>query len=353
MRLRDYVKMNKLWLTGNLMLLLLMNGVLFSSPALAQETADLVYMDVLILSAQLGLFGYGYIRQRRAYAAFLDHFGPQRKGRGTVPAGDIYFDTMTRLLGDHKQQYRIAEESYKRSMNDTQEYMTQWAHDIKVNLAVCDLLLGEVENGHELRAQVEQIKFRINQVLQMTRANHYREDMTAEEVDIRQELRRAIKENSLFFIHKNIEIETDLKPFAVISDKKWVFDIFCQILNNCSKYTAPGGRLIITAQETDRTYAVRIRDNGIGIPREDLPRIFDKGFTGKNGRLGTKSTGMGLYYAKKMADRLRIGLNASSEEGVYTEFTVTFYKLSDDYTVAVSAYSTPPGLLAPSDPEEK
>ncbi|MEC0210212.1 sensor histidine kinase [Paenibacillus ehimensis] len=331
MRLRDYIRSHKLWLISNAVLVLLTNGILFGSVPLGQGTADIVYMDVLLVTTQLVFFVYGYVKQKRTYARFLHDTG--EKGRKTDPQGDFYTDMLTKALERQHKLFSEKEEEYKKKMNETQEYMTQWVHDIKVNLAVSELLLEEMENGHELRNQIEQMKFRIHQVLQMTRATHYNEDMAAEEVDVCQVLRNAIKENALFFIHKNIEIETDLKPFTVISDKKWVFDILCQILNNSSKYTPPGGRLTIAVREEERAYYVSIRDNGIGIPREDLPRIFDKGFTGKNGRSGTKSTGMGLYYAKKMAERLSIGLEAASEEGAYTEFTVIFYKLSDYYTV--------------------
>jgi len=74
---------------------------------------------------------------------------------------------------------------------------------------------------------------------------------------------------------------------------------------------------------------LHLKDNGIGIPEEELGRVFDKGFTGSNGRGNTKSTGMGMYYAKKMADTLGIGLKVRSQQGVYTEFILSFYKLSD------------------------
>ncbi|MEY8742624.1 ATP-binding protein [Bacillales bacterium AN1005] len=168
----------------------------------------------------------------------------------------------------------------------------------------------------------------------MTRANHYEQDIGAWEVNVCNVLRSAIKENALFFINKNIEIETDLHPFSVISDERWNYYIFGQILNNSSKYTPEGGTLQIKTKEDEQAYYVIIRDNGIGIPKEDIARIFDKGFTGKNGKIETKSTGMGLYYAKKMAEKLRVEIKLDSEEGNYTEFSIIFYKLSDYYEVA-------------------
>lgn len=189
-------------------------------------------------------------------------------------------------------------------INELPENITQWVHDIKVNLAVCDLLIEEMdsESNGKFSSPIEQIKFQANQVLHVIRANHYNQDIAAEEVDVCQVLRSAIKENALFFIRKNIEITTDLQPIHVISDRKWIHYIFGQILNNSSKYSRENGQLHICTAEDEQAYYVRIKDHGIGIPEEDMQRIFDKGFTGRNGRIGTKSTGMGLYYAKQMAE---------------------------------------------------
>ncbi|WP_159882310.1 sensor histidine kinase [Paenibacillus puerhi] len=334
MRLFDYIRIQKLWLLSLAVIMMVLNSILFSSLSLNKGIQDIVYLNLLIMTIQAVFFIYGFIRHKRNYASLLQH----AKGNPAQHAhnSDFYLELFAALVEEKKRVFAQKEEDYKKNMNETQEYMTQWVHDIKVNLAVCDLLLEELENNYELRNQMEQMKYRIHQVLQITRANHYDQDMAATEVDVCLEIRRAIKHNALFFIHKNIEIQTNLHPFTVISDQKWVFDILCQILNNCSKYTPHGGQLLISAQEEETAYYVRIRDNGVGIPKGDIPRIFDKGFTGKNGRSGTKSTGMGLYYAKKMADRLCISIEVESKEGAYTEFTLIFYKLSDYFTISSS-----------------
>lgn len=342
MSIPDYVRMNSPVLVCYFTVLLLINTVLLSSVPLGAGLVDIVYLNVLLIAAQFSFFTYGYVKQRKAYADFLgqhrqrhnDDQSSQTNGGARIL--EPYLSAMTLLLDERTLNWKETEEGYRQKMNETQDFMTQWAHDIKVNLAVCDLLCEEQAVSLDMRVQLEQIKLRINQVLQITRANHYQEDFIAEEVDISQQLRAAIKANALFFIHKNIEIETELTPFTIISDRKWVHDIFCQLIHNSSKYTENGGRLLIVSDESDYAYRVCIRDNGVGIPVEDLPRLFDKGFTGRNGRHGIKSTGMGLYYAKKMADRLRIGIEADSKDGDFTEFTLTFYKLSDYYDVARS-----------------
>ncbi|WP_254520329.1 ATP-binding protein [Bacillus cereus] len=95
--------------------------------------------------------------------------------------------------------------------------------------------------------------------------------------------------------------------------------------------------MIIKTNEDKQAYYITIKDNGIGISKEDLSRIFNKGFTGKNGKIGTKSTGMGLYYAEKIAKKLSVGIKVDSEEGEYTEFSIIFYKLSDYYKMSNEA----------------
>lgn len=333
MKISDYLKIIKLAIFSQLLIVILMNGILFSSLTVRMNPADVIYLNILIISMQLISLGYGFIKQRKKFRAFYTDTDGRIENKG-VYESDFYLDLITGSLEKQQKAFREKEENYKEKGNEMQEYITQSVHDIKVNIAVCELLLDdkETENRDELSKQVEQMKFRINQLLHVSRANHYTQDLAAEEVDICLELRSAIQENALFFINRNIEIQTDLMPFSVISDKKWIHYIFSQILNNSSKYTPENGQLQIYVEQTEQSHNVHIRDHGIGIAVEDLPRIFEKGFTGRNGRLGTKSTGMGLYYAKKMAVILSIGLNVKSEQGKFTEFILIFYKLSDYYS---------------------
>jgi len=102
-----------------------------------------------------------------------------------------------------------------------------------------------------------------------------------------------------------------------------------QIINNACKYVDVCGKIEVSAMENDESIILFIRDNGMGIPAKDIERIFDRGFTGDNGRKTRKSTGMGLYICKKIADKLNINIEVSSQVSKFTEFRITFYKLSD------------------------
>ncbi|WP_410984478.1 ATP-binding protein [Bacillus cereus] len=337
MKLSDYAKNHRLWILCSVLILIVINGVLFTSTAINQSYIDIIYMDLLIVVILLFNIFYGFINEKKKYeAVFTSSIETLKNNRAR---NDYFIDMFIKVSKKQQNKFLEIEENYKNGINEIQDYTTQWVHDIKVNIAVCDLLLDEIEaeSSRELRNQIEQIKFRINHILHVTRANHYDQDILAGEVDVCHVLRSAIKENALFFINKNIEIETDLSPFSVISDERWIYYIFGQILNNSSKYTPEGGTLTIKTKEDKQAYYITIKDNGIGISKEDLSRIFNKGFTGKNGKIGTKSTGMGLYYAKKIAEKLSVGIKVDSEEGEYTEFSIIFYKLSDYYKMSNEA----------------
>lgn len=335
MSIGDYLKNQKLWLISNAIILIIINGILFSSAFDNRHSNDILYMDLLIVTIHLFTIYYGYMKDKKKYE-HVTTSSIETLNKENSYKGDYFINLLLDASRKQQNKFLEIEEEYKEGINEIQDYTTQWVHDIKVNIAVCDLLLEEMEDesSKDFRNQIEQIKFRVNHILHVTRANHYDKDLVAGEVDVCHLVRSAIKENALFFINKNIEIHTDLVSFNVISDKRWIFYIFCQILNNSSKYTPEGGTLNISTKEDDYAYYVIIKDDGIGISKEDISRIFDKGFTGKNGKIGTKSTGMGLYYANKIAEKLSIGINVQSEEGEYTEFSIAFYKLSDYYNVS-------------------
>ena len=114
-----------------------------------------------------------------------------------------------------------------------------------------------------------------------------------------------------------------------MSDEKWLSYIIEQLINNACKYVAKDDKITIYAKDEEKVIKLYIKDNGMGIKEKDIKRIFDRGFTGENGRNSAKSTGMGLYLSRKMAHKLSHDIYVKSEEGKGTEFTIYFYKLSD------------------------
>ncbi|MHB8063632.1 MAG: ATP-binding protein [Ruminiclostridium sp.] len=336
MRTITYIRGQLEWFVSMTTIFVLVNLILLTSTPLDKSFGEIIYLDLLLLVVLGSGFIIHFIRMNKVYKNILQ----------TISEGkdiDYLFDNESDVLGtsimkqllEYKNQNFLKKENdYQQRMNDLKDYITQTVHDLKVNLSVCEMATNRLENEdtivNKLLFQIEQMKFRINQALYITRANHYSEDIVSENVDIGQIVKESIDDNREFFLNKGISIHiASLKPYQLVSDKKWVYYIISQILNNSSKYTEKNGEVEISSNEDDQGYYLHFKDNGIGIPEEELGRVFDKGFTGSNGRSNTKSTGMGMYYAKKMSNTLGIGMELQSERGVYTEFILSFYKLSD------------------------
>ncbi|MGO5073262.1 sensor histidine kinase [Clostridium sporogenes] len=330
MKIMDYIKINKIWLISNSIIFIIINCILYSSSTINKSFQDIMYMDILILLTVFIAFIYGFIKEKNKYSNIL-----KCSNELDNKIKDFYLNVFSNMLKKQKLEHLKKEESLKNNINDFEDYITKWVHDIKINIAVIYLLLEnfEEDKSQKIISEMKEMEFSVNQVLYVTRANNYNLDIKSEQVAVKDEIKKVIRENAEFFINKNIEIILEVEDFNIISDRKWIYYILSQIINNSSKYTNEAGQLYIFSKEDSKAYYLHIKDNGIGIPKEDINRIFNKGFTGKNGRIRTKSTGIGLYYAKNMCNNLNIDLKAESEEGEYTEFVLSFYKLADYFNV--------------------
>lgn len=144
-------------------------------------------------------------------------------------------------------------------------------------------------------------------------------DLVLERNSLEQLVRQVVKKYAAIFIYNHISIQLEHLDYTVLTDEKWFCFVLEQILSNALKYTEKGGTIqIFTKQESNQLWLV-IADNGIGIWEEDLPRVFERGFTGYNGRADKKSTGIGLYLCKKVMGRLRHQIRIESKVGVGTQ----------------------------------
>lgn len=207
---------------------------------------------------------------------------------------------------------------------DSVEFYSTWVHQIKTPIAVMRLWLQEEDTEENGRLLLELSK--IEQYADMV-LSYFRLDTTAKDLVIRQYpldeiIRSCIRRYASWFVTKGISVryeETDLK---VLTDKKWLTFMIEQILSNAIKYTDEGS-ITIRVEEGPVLY---IEDTGIGIAKEDLPRIFEKGFTGYNGRADKKSTGIGLYLVKRSVDLLGTPVNVQSTPGQGTVFSIDLHK---------------------------
>ena len=337
MTIGDYIRLNKRWLLHNGCLLVVVNLVLIAGSPLGYEREKFSYFNLLLICLQMSLLVWDYLKVKGNFKHIQKDIETEDALRQIHFVEDNYYteliEQIIEKLNKENEQSRL---EYEKRADQIEEYITEWVHDIKVKVAVCDLVLEDLEDEEtveRLAPPLEQIKFMVGQLLYITRANHYSQDLHVEYVDLMEVVKGRIKENAPFFINKDITIENKLVPATFLADKKWLEYIIGQVLNNASKYTKQGGKVLIYTKEDEWAVHLHIKDNGVGIPSEEVKRIFDKGFTGTNGRLTTKSTGMGLYYAKKMANALSIGLCAEAVQNEYTDMILSFYKLEDYFKV--------------------
>ena len=225
--------------------------------------------------------------------------------------------------------YDNANEFYSHFKNEEEErneYYTLWVHQIKTPIAAMHLLV-QTEENQERKRKLSQELFRTEKYIEMAlHFLHLQEetsDFVLKEYDLFHIVKGALKKYSVPFFEKKLTLSFETFTFRFVTDDKWLSFVIEQIISNCIKYTCTGGLRIQFVEEIDKA-VLSISDTGIGIREEDLPRIFEKGFTGYNGHMDKKSTGIGLYLCKKVTDKLGIKIEVSSrlEEGTIFYLTI-------------------------------
>ena len=229
--------------------------------------------------------------------------------------------------------HKIIEKLYRELENETQknkqkntdmvDYYSMWVHQIKTPIAAMNFLLDNEEvDQKNLQQELFKIERYVEMVLTYIRLDSTSSDYVITKINLDEVVKDSVKKYATIFINKKIKLNYVSHETMVISDKKWLSFAFEQILGNSVKYTSAGGEITIETCENKLV----IEDNGMGIKEEDLPRIFEKGFTGFSGRYEKKSSGLGLYLCKKTLDKLGHHIEISSKVGEGTRIEITFPK---------------------------
>lgn len=201
--------------------------------------------------------------------------------------------------------------------SDMIDYYTMWVHQIKTPISALKLLIqtSESEISSDLSSELFKIEQYVEMVLSYIRLGSNKNDFVLKEYDLDNIIRQAIRKYAPLFIRKKISLDFQPTNYKVLTDEKWLVFVIEQLLSNAIKYTNKG-KISIYSLENKKLV---IEDTGIGISKEDIPRIFDKGFTGYNGRTDKKATGLGLYLCKNILDKLSHKISIESEVGVKTK----------------------------------
>lgn len=237
-----------------------------------------------------------------------------------VPKNLIEVDYQNILKEVHHNNINMIEKS---NLKQTEmfDYYTLWAHQIKTPIAAMKILLQtEFAGDKELLEQLFKIEQYVEMVLGYLKIEDMTADLVLEKCDLSNIVKQAIRKYANLFIRKNISLEFKDIECTVLTDEKWLVFIVEQILSNSLKYTNKG-KIIISMNDCENKILV-IEDTGIGIASEDLPRVFEKGFTGYNGRMDKKATGIGLYLCNKISKKLSHEINIESKVDVGTRVEI-------------------------------
>ena len=215
---------------------------------------------------------------------------------------------------------------YKYSFNDFKDYLQLWCHEIKTPIATSKLIIENNKNSitESINEEINSIDYYVEQVMYYSKSENVEKDYLINKVSLNDIINSVIKRNKKSIINNKIKINIFNEDILVESDTKWLTYIINQIVTNSIKYISNNPVISFTYIQNKNNIILCIEDNGIGINKRDLNRVFDKGFTGINGRVKTKSTGMGLYLSKKLCIKLGLDIKIESIVNKYTKIYIVF-----------------------------
>jgi len=283
------------------------------------DTEPFFYTELLLLVFLLLLLSVDFFRELHSAAQRERCLHTLLTGSPELPeprnAAEADFTEMLCRLSEENARREAAREAERQEAED---YYTTWVHQIKTPIAVMKLRLNEEnEQNRALKAELFRIEQYVELVLSYIRLGSSSNDLVVQEYDVDEIIRETLRKYAPQFILRKLHLSYAPGEMRAVTDRKWLALILEQLLSNALKYTAQGEIRIETAQNR-----IRISDTGIGIAPEDLPRIFEKGYTGVNGRLERQSSGLGLFLCKKAARLIGAEITCESEPGKGTSFTV-------------------------------
>ncbi|MGD6942853.1 sensor histidine kinase [Cytobacillus gottheilii] len=328
MSIKEYLKDRTVFLLINFTLFIIISGIML---LINSDSRIILLIFCIWFIPILTYIMIEYVKQKILYNelnSIMDHLDRKyllsevMKEPENVE-GKLLYDVLRQAnkdMHEHVKNYRDRENEYR-------EYIETWVHEIKTPIASTRLIIDNNQNDitRNIKEEVKKIEEYIEQVLYYSRSNNVSKDYLIKEVSLPDLVRRVIKRSSRDFITKGIIVDMEAVEGTVYSDAKWLEFIMNQLIGNAIKYNREhDGRVTISTIRNENNIVLTIEDNGIGIIDKDLNRVFEKGFTGENGRKFGKSTGIGLYLCKKLVEQLGLGLTLTSKIGEGTKVSIIF-----------------------------
>lgn len=347
MKFRDYLKDRGLFIIFYFISSIFVMVVMMLDLIIRKErvkTSNIVYALILSLVFLILLISIDYTRKRKFYNAINNGLGDNKSLEYIFNIPDNIskeHDIYKELLTKNYMIYENTLDKYKRLNKIQLDFNNRWIHQMKTPISVIKLILENEKDKNidentkksyeSIEEEIEKLSNGLEMALYALRVNDFGQDFRVEEINILEIVRNVINDNKNAFItnsvYPKIISEEDKR---IKSDRKWIKFVVNQVISNSIKYTKVKKDkekfIKVKVEEESERIILTIEDTGIGIPRQDLDRVFNPFFTGENGRRYKESTGMGLYLTKDIIDRLGHDISIESEEGVGTKVHIVFYQ---------------------------
>lgn len=330
MKMIDYIKDKVLFLAVNLMFFILISlfmGFAKAAPVIV-FLLFCIWFFPLITYMLLEYIKYRkYFNNIETTLENLDrkYLLPEVIDDANFMVGEKVNDILKELSRDMHENVKY----YKNIQEEYREYIEIWVHEIKTPIASSKLLIENNNNEitRKINIQMDRIENFVEQVLYYSRSDEVGKDYIIKKIELSQVIKNVIKKNQRDFISKRISLQLDDINEIIYSDTKWVEFILNQIVGNAIKYSkGTQDKITIKAKKLGSSVVLTVQDKGVGIVEQDINRVFEKGFTGENGRKFGKSTGIGLYLCKKLCVKLGLGLQIDSNINEGTKVSIIFPK---------------------------
>ncbi len=295
------------------------------------------YLTIMILSLLsiyfiVDFFTF-YLKRKKYYDNFLNNLNLLDKKYLILETleepefldGKIFYDALYKI--DKSMMENI--NNYRNETEDFKEYVEMWIHEIKIPIAGLMLMYHNNKTVNKnFLDQLNSLDNLTDQILYYVRSNYAEKDFLIKEASMDKIINEVLLKNKDSILENHIDVTVDVKNIKVLTDSKWLVFILNQIINNSIKYSdnSRNSYIMFYIEDNEKETTLHIKDNGIGVNASDLKHVFDKSFTGENGRKMRNSTGFGLYISKKLIEKLGHKISATSEENKYFEIAITFGK---------------------------
>lgn len=334
MSLIRFIKEKNINIIFSIALLIVINIYLISINSFNGRASDLIYLDFIIIAIYLMWIYTAYFNwKKKYYDIYKSILDKNDISIEDVNESSLEEEIIYKVTDNKDKKYDFKTKEYEEKLSDMEEYISKWVHEIKLPITALNIIsedIGDYTVASSVKNETEKINFLVNSIIYGSRATVASEDIFIKEENLGDIVKKSIKNNSFFLIKNKIEVVARNLNYNVYTDGKWIIYVIDQLINNAIKYSKEDGKIEFYAEDNKDYIKLNIKDNGIGIAKEDIDRIFNKGFTGSNGRNKVyKSTGMGLYFTKKVLNKLEQEVTVESIKGEYTLFNIYFYKISD------------------------